>query len=65
LQIRLDYRQTVVTGLVKQLDLELLGLEKESLVSYLIQLGVKRIGINREFVYFDTETLKKPGIYFH
>jgi hypothetical protein len=50
----------------KAVRLRVVGPRKRlSLVSYLVQLGVKRIGINREFVYFDTETLKKPGIYFH
>ena len=46
----------------KAIQIRIVGTKKRmELISYLCQLGVKRIAVSRESVYFDTDDLKNPS----
>lgn len=47
----------------KAIRLRVVGTRKRfDLVKHLVDLGVKRIALGRETLYFDTDDLKPPGI---
>ena len=40
-------------------------LQRLRYVEHLILYGVQRIAIHRDYIYFDTDTSQKPGLYWH